>query len=92
MNDLTSDTATDDRLYEAYRYERDHGLSHAQILELGLFPTADAERYCMRFSKANAAYAHAMRNRKFIEAPDLDLTGRTLCHNPYPPHVPERRD
>jgi hypothetical protein len=68
----------DERLYEAYRYERDHGHSHVQILELGLFPPADAERYALRFSAACSRYAEAMKGRNRYEAPDLDLCGRRL--------------
>jgi hypothetical protein len=83
---------SDERLYEAYRRERDiGGLSHAQILALGIFPAEDAERYALRFSVACSRYAEAMRNRDRYEHPGIGACGRSLTVSPYPPRIPERK-
>jgi hypothetical protein len=50
--------ASEERLYRAYQRDRDDGMSHAQIVADGVYPNAEA--YAQRYSRAEAAYVHAM--------------------------------
>lgn len=68
----------DERLYQSYRHERDSGLSHAQILELGLVSQADAERFALRFSNAASAYAEAMKGRSRYSQTEYAPDGRVI--------------
>lgn len=55
-----------ERLYQAYRTDRDDGLSHAQIVAQGVYG-ADVEDFALRYSLACAAYADAMIRRRSDE-------------------------
>lgn len=60
-----STTIADERLYQAYRAERDNGASHSEIKASGVYP--DCETYCMRYDLAVGRYVQAMRQRDRTE-------------------------
>lgn len=51
-----------ERLYQAYRRDRDDGMSHAQIVLDGVYGE-QVEAFAMRYSLTQSAYADAMRKQ-----------------------------
>ncbi len=48
-----------ERIYQAYRADRDAGVSHREIVAAGLYGE-EVEAFCLRYDMAVAAYSEAM--------------------------------
>jgi hypothetical protein len=74
-----------DRFYDSYRYDRDLGMSHAQIVADGCYPADEVEEYGRRFDAFASAYANAMLKQEQMrrlegnpDAPQIGPCGRRL--------------
>jgi hypothetical protein len=83
MQATRTEQASQERLYQAYRRDRDDGMSHAQIVADGVYST-DAEAFCLRYDLAVAGYADAMVRSALLRGPAPNDPGTSIFGQPLP--------